>query len=33
MTNIGDGCVTHFPGTSSAAPIAAAILALALEVK
>uniref|UniRef100_A0A3P8R5Y9 P/Homo B domain-containing protein n=2 Tax=Astatotilapia calliptera TaxID=8154 RepID=A0A3P8R5Y9_ASTCA len=32
VTNIGDGCVTHFPGTSSAAPIAAAILALALEV-
>ncbi|KAM9310501.1 neuroendocrine convertase 1-like isoform 2-T3 [Pholidichthys leucotaenia] len=32
VTNIGDGCVTHFPGTSSAAPIAAAVLALALEV-
>ncbi|XP_041842874.1 proprotein convertase subtilisin/kexin type 4-like [Melanotaenia boesemani] len=32
VTNIGDGCVTHFPGTSSAAPIAAGILALALEV-
>ncbi|XP_078109837.1 neuroendocrine convertase 2-like isoform X2 [Sander vitreus] len=33
VTNIDDGCVTHFPGTSSAAPIAAGILALALEVK
>ncbi|CAJ1061950.1 furin-like protease kpc-1 [Xyrichtys novacula] len=32
VTNIGDGCVTHFPGTSSAAPIAAGILALVLEV-
>ncbi|KAM4569022.1 furin-like protease kpc-1 [Fundulus diaphanus] len=32
VTNIGDGCVTRFPGTSSAAPIAAGILALALEV-
>ncbi|XP_047216991.1 furin-like protease kpc-1 [Girardinichthys multiradiatus] len=32
VTNIGDGCVTHFPGTSSAAPIAAGIIALALEV-
>ncbi|XP_027142876.1 proprotein convertase subtilisin/kexin type 4 isoform X2 [Larimichthys crocea] len=31
VTNIGDGCVTHFPGTSSAAPIAAGILALVLE--
>ena len=33
VTNTGDGCVTHFPGTSSAAPIAAGILALVLEVK
>lgn len=33
VTTIGDGCVTHFPGTSSAAPIAAGILALTLEVK
>uniref|UniRef100_A0A3Q3L493 Proprotein convertase subtilisin/kexin type 4-like n=2 Tax=Mastacembelus armatus TaxID=205130 RepID=A0A3Q3L493_9TELE len=32
VTNMGDGCVTYFPGTSSAAPIAAGILALALEV-
>ncbi|KAM4580378.1 furin-like protease kpc-1 [Odontesthes bonariensis] len=32
VSNMGDGCVTHFPGTSSAAPIAAGILALALEV-
>uniref|UniRef100_UPI0037E838A5 proprotein convertase subtilisin/kexin type 4-like n=1 Tax=Semicossyphus pulcher TaxID=241346 RepID=UPI0037E838A5 len=32
VTNIGDGCVKHFPGTSSAAPIAAGILALVLEV-
>ncbi|XP_023186419.1 furin-like protease kpc-1 [Xiphophorus maculatus] len=32
VTNTGDGCVTRFPGTSSAAPIAAGILALALEV-
>ncbi|XP_047453838.1 furin-like protease kpc-1 [Mugil cephalus] len=32
LTNMGDGCVTYFPGTSSAAPIAAGILALALEV-
>ncbi|KAM7420240.1 hypothetical protein PAMA_014780 [Pampus argenteus] len=30
-TNIGEGCVTHFPGTSSAAPTAAGILALVLE--
>ncbi|KAM7382470.1 hypothetical protein PAMP_002197 [Pampus punctatissimus] len=30
-TNIGDGCVTQFPGTSSAAPTAAGILALVLE--
>ncbi|XP_069393948.1 proprotein convertase subtilisin/kexin type 4-like isoform X3 [Paralichthys olivaceus] len=33
VTTIGDGCITHFPGTSSAAPIAAGILALVLEVK
>nr|XP_040020160.1 furin-like protease kpc-1 isoform X2 [Gasterosteus aculeatus aculeatus] len=32
VTNMDDGCVTYFPGTSSAAPIAAGILALALEV-
>ncbi|KAF1387434.1 hypothetical protein PFLUV_G00078650 [Perca fluviatilis] len=32
VTTIDDGCVTHFPGTSSAAPIAAGILALVLEV-
>uniref|UniRef100_A0AAQ6IQY4 P/Homo B domain-containing protein n=2 Tax=Anabas testudineus TaxID=64144 RepID=A0AAQ6IQY4_ANATE len=32
VTSIGEGCVTHFPGTSSAAPIAAGILALVLEV-
>ncbi|XP_034384395.1 neuroendocrine convertase 1-like [Cyclopterus lumpus] len=32
VTNMDDGCVTHFPGTSSAAPIAAGILALSLEV-
>ncbi|XP_045901133.1 furin-like protease kpc-1 [Micropterus dolomieu] len=32
VTNIADGCVTHFPGTSSAAPIAAGILALVLEL-
>ncbi|XP_067458445.1 neuroendocrine convertase 1-like [Thunnus thynnus] len=32
VTNIGEGCVKHFPGTSSAAPIAAGILALVLEV-
>ncbi|XP_051262848.1 proprotein convertase subtilisin/kexin type 4-like isoform X1 [Dicentrarchus labrax] len=32
VTSISDGCVTHFPGTSSAAPIAAGILALVLEV-
>ncbi|KAM8869961.1 neuroendocrine convertase 1-like isoform 8-T9 [Spinachia spinachia] len=32
VTNMDDGCVTHFPGTSSAAPIAAGILALTLEV-
>ncbi|XP_030015076.1 endoprotease bli-like [Sphaeramia orbicularis] len=31
VTNMGDGCVTHFSGTSSAAPIAAGILALVLE--
>ncbi|XP_013878840.1 furin-like protease kpc-1 [Austrofundulus limnaeus] len=32
VTNTGDGCATHFPGTSSAAPIAAGIVALALEI-
>ncbi|XP_061573887.1 neuroendocrine convertase 1-like [Cololabis saira] len=32
VSNMGEGCVTYFPGTSSAAPIAAGILALALEV-
>ncbi|KAM9352880.1 neuroendocrine convertase 1-like [Symphorus nematophorus] len=32
VTSISDGCVTHFPGTSSAAPMAAGILALVLEV-
>ncbi|KAM3613976.1 uncharacterized protein V6R79_007817 [Siganus canaliculatus] len=32
VMSISDGCVTHFPGTSSAAPIAAGILALVLEV-
>ncbi|XP_029927392.1 PC3-like endoprotease variant B isoform X2 [Myripristis murdjan] len=31
LTNLGDGCVTYFAGTSSAAPIAAGILALVLE--
>ncbi|KAM3873590.1 neuroendocrine convertase 1-like [Diretmus argenteus] len=31
VSNLGDGCVTHFAGTSSAAPIAAGILALVLE--
>ncbi|MBN3319532.1 NECA endoprotease, partial [Atractosteus spatula] len=30
-TNVDEGCVTHFTGTSSAAPIAAGILALVLE--
>ena len=33
MTTVGDGCITHFLGTSSAAPMAAGILALVLEVK
>lgn len=33
VTNTGDGCATHFPGTSSVAPIAAGIVALVLEVK
>ncbi|XP_056902341.1 neuroendocrine convertase 1-like isoform X5 [Takifugu flavidus] len=33
VTSSGDGCVEHFQGTSSAAPIAAGILALVLEVK
>ncbi|XP_056902340.1 furin-like protease kpc-1 isoform X4 [Takifugu flavidus] len=32
VTSSGDGCVEHFQGTSSAAPIAAGILALVLEV-
>nr|XP_010777431.1 PREDICTED: PC3-like endoprotease variant B [Notothenia coriiceps] len=32
VTSVGGSCVTHFPGTSSAAPIAAGILALVLEV-
>ncbi|XP_071061916.1 proprotein convertase subtilisin/kexin type 4-like [Pseudochaenichthys georgianus] len=32
VTSVEGGCVTHFPGTSSAAPIAAGILALVLEV-
>ncbi|XP_042346363.1 neuroendocrine convertase 1-like [Plectropomus leopardus] len=32
LTNTGDGCIKHFPGTSSAAPTAAGILALTLEV-
>nr|XP_015211461.1 PREDICTED: PC3-like endoprotease variant B isoform X1 [Lepisosteus oculatus] len=32
-TNVDEGCVTHFTGTSSAAPIAAGILALVLEAK
>ncbi|CAB1443631.1 unnamed protein product [Pleuronectes platessa] len=32
VTTVGDGCVTHFVGTSSAAPMAAGILALVLEV-
>ncbi|KAM4632835.1 neuroendocrine convertase 1-like [Polymixia lowei] len=31
VSNLGDGCVTHFVGTSSAAPIAAGVLALVLE--
>ncbi|XP_066558711.1 PC3-like endoprotease variant B [Amia ocellicauda] len=30
-TNVDEGCVTHFTGTSSAAPIAAGVLALVLE--
>lgn len=33
VTSSGDGCVEHFQGTSSAAPIAAGILALVLQVK
>lgn len=33
VTTIGNGCVKRFPGTSSAAPIAAGIVALVLEVK
>ncbi|XP_035020543.1 furin-like protease kpc-1 isoform X1 [Hippoglossus stenolepis] len=32
VTTVGDGCVTQFLGTSSAAPMAAGILALVLEV-
>uniref|UniRef100_H3CS17 P/Homo B domain-containing protein n=1 Tax=Tetraodon nigroviridis TaxID=99883 RepID=H3CS17_TETNG len=32
VTSSSDGCVEHFQGTSSAAPIAAGILALVLEV-
>ncbi|XP_023266296.1 proprotein convertase subtilisin/kexin type 4-like [Seriola lalandi dorsalis] len=32
VTSIGDGCVTQFPGTSSAAPMAAGVLALVLDV-
>ncbi|XP_072525112.1 PC3-like endoprotease variant B [Salminus brasiliensis] len=31
VSNLGDGCITHFAGTSSAAPIAAGVLALVLE--
>ncbi|XP_019896932.2 neuroendocrine convertase 1 isoform X2 [Esox lucius] len=31
VSNLGDGCVKHFAGTSSAAPIAAGILALVLQ--
>uniref|UniRef100_UPI003AABD16D endoprotease bli-like n=1 Tax=Centroberyx gerrardi TaxID=166262 RepID=UPI003AABD16D len=31
VSNLGEGCVTYFAGTSSAAPIAAGILALVLE--
>ncbi|MGH0167290.1 UNVERIFIED_CONTAM: hypothetical protein FKN15_012943 [Acipenser sinensis] len=30
-TNVDEGCVTHFTGTSSAAPMASGILALVLE--
>ncbi|KAM6967622.1 proprotein convertase subtilisin/kexin type 4-like [Aplochiton taeniatus] len=33
VTNVGEGCVSHFTGTSSAAPIAAGIIALVLEAK
>ncbi|XP_056300760.1 neuroendocrine convertase 1-like [Pseudoliparis swirei] len=32
VTAVDDGCVARFPGTSSAAPLAAGILALCLEV-
>ncbi|XP_043925907.1 PC3-like endoprotease variant B [Protopterus annectens] len=32
-SNTDDGCVTHFTGTSSAAPMAAGVLALVLEAK
>ncbi|KAJ7985099.1 hypothetical protein DPEC_G00348560 [Dallia pectoralis] len=31
VSNLGDGCVSHFAGTSSAAPTAAGILALVLQ--
>ncbi|XP_036395461.1 PC3-like endoprotease variant B [Megalops cyprinoides] len=31
VSNLDEGCVTHFSGTSSAAPIAAGVLALVLE--
>ncbi|XP_030641192.1 neuroendocrine convertase 1-like [Chanos chanos] len=31
VSNLDEGCVTHFGGTSSAAPIAAGVLALVLE--
>ncbi|XP_066508994.1 endoprotease bli-like [Hoplias malabaricus] len=31
VTNLGEGCITHFAGTSSAAPIAAGVLSLVLE--
>ncbi|KAL6467434.1 hypothetical protein MHYP_G00231110 [Metynnis hypsauchen] len=31
VSNLGDGCITQFAGTSSAAPAAAGVLALVLE--
>ncbi|XP_022528895.2 neuroendocrine convertase 1 [Astyanax mexicanus] len=31
VSNLGDGCITNFAGTSSAAPTAAGVLALVLE--